>query len=199
MKDDWFNQVYYSTDGYDDYLTNYIKQGEQITQKLLNNLELKPTAKILDVGCGMGGTVMAFRKRGLNAIGTEISKYCLKNSPVKRHLHRAGVISLPFKNNQFDLVICQDVLCYLNPKQIFQAIKELSGITNHYLYLEVITKHSPNAKQSINPDKLRKSENLLTKKQWLKILTQENLQPIKKLFKDEENPDFNYLFKKIKP
>jgi SAM-dependent methyltransferase len=162
----------------------------------LSKIELKLKANILDVGCGMGGVIKAFRDCDFVAVGTEISDYCLKHSPVKKYLQKVGVTSLPFEDNYFDLVICQDVLCYLDRKQIYQAVKELVGVTKQYLYIEVISKGSPNSKQSVNPDRLRKSKNLLTKQEWFKVFCSENLRPLSKVYSIEDNPDFNYMFLK---
>ncbi|MBU1085166.1 class I SAM-dependent methyltransferase [Patescibacteria group bacterium] len=196
MKSSLFDKDYYSSDNYNDYLTGYKKEGEEFVKLLLGLIKLKPEAKILDVGCGMGGVIKAFRELGFEAFGTEVSEYCLKKSPVKKFIQKIGVTSLPFEDNFFDLVICQDVLCYLNRKQVHQAVNELVGVTKDYLYIEVITKGSPNSRQSVNPDKLRKAENLLAKREWFKLLSLKGLKPLKKVYLTKDNPDFNYLFKK---
>lgn len=196
MTSNQFDEDYYITGNYDHYLTKFYQEGVEIVERLLSIVKLESEAKILDAGCGMGGVVMAFRDRGYKAIGTEISDYCIKNSPLKGCIQKIGVTSLPFEDNSFDLVVCQDVLYYLSHKQVFQAVNELVGVTRKYLYIEVISKGSPNSNQLINPDKLRKARNLMTKQSWLEIFIRQGLKPLCQVYSLEENPDFNYLFEK---
>lgn len=193
MKKNLFNRGYYSTGNYNDYQKIFIDQGEKTAKLLIRSTQLQPGAKILDVGCGLGGVVSAFRKLGFQALGTEISPFCLKSSPVKKYLRSASATSLPFASNRFDLVICQDVLCYLSLPQLNRALKELSRVSSCFVYLEVIPKYSPNTSQRLNPDDLRNINNLFSKKTWLKLIRQSGLKPIQPLYSIKDNPDLNLL------
>lgn len=201
-----FNKTYYTTDAYDDYLERFEKQGLDYAERLEKILKPKKFWKFLDVGCGMGGIVLALRKLGYEALGTEVSSFCLKNSPAKKWIKFGNICSLPFTNKFFEVVITIDALCYLNKKELKKAIKELSRITRRFLYVETICKDSPNANQKLNPDPLRKRGVLLTEKELISIFEKENFQLLGKLFKPEEklilSPnekiDFNYVFKKIR-
>jgi len=79
-----FDEKYFSSGWYSDYLKNYKKLGKFEAKRLVEVLKPKKSWKFLDVGCGMGGLVLALRKMGYKAFGVEISNFCLKNSPAKK-------------------------------------------------------------------------------------------------------------------
>jgi ubiquinone/menaquinone biosynthesis C-methylase UbiE len=194
-----FDKTYYTTGGYDDYLQRFEKQGFDYASKLVKILKPKKSWRFLDVGCGMGGIVLALRKLGYKAWGTEVSPFCLKNSPVKKWIKFGDILNLPFKDNSFEVVLTIDVFCYLNKKEVRQAIKELSRVTKRFLFVETICKASPNANQKTNPDHLRKDKYLLTPKEIIHLLEKEGFQLLGPLFSPAEKVDFNNIFiKKIK-
>lgn len=71
----------------------------------------KNNLKILDVGCGTGGTMLALQQYG-KVWGIDISKlcidYCKKNG--LKNVQIAGATKLPFKENTFDIVLMLDVI-----------------------------------------------------------------------------------------
>jgi len=91
----------------------------------LKRLQIKPGAKILDVGCGTGRhTCAASRLENVIAIGADIS-FDVVTEARRRLLYEealgeqgdgiwgamvADITALPFKDNAFDLVICSEIL-----------------------------------------------------------------------------------------
>ncbi len=201
-----FDKLYYTTGGYDDNLERFEKQGFDYAERLIKAIKPKKTWEFLDIGCGMGGIILALRKLGYQAWGTEVSQFCLENSPARKWMKFGNICSLPFPDKSFEVVITIDALCYLNKKELKEAIKELSRITRRFLYIETICKDSPNAIQKINPDPLRKEGVLLTEKELISLFEKEGFRPLGKLFKSGEKlilspfekVDFNYVFKKDK-
>lgn len=88
----------------------------QSTRKLMiDSLKkyLTNDAKILDAGCGTGGTIIYLQKAGFkNIVGVDISPEALKYCKMRKlaNLKLASVNSLPFSKNSLDAVICLDVL-----------------------------------------------------------------------------------------
>ncbi|MGB6838661.1 MAG: class I SAM-dependent methyltransferase, partial [Microgenomates group bacterium] len=115
---DKFDNNYYTTGGYDDYLTRFEKEGQDIVQKLIKVIAPDPDWCFLDVGCGMGGIILALRNLGFKARGTEVSAYCLEFSPVKKWIKKGNVCKIPYEDASFNVVLCIDVLCYLNKKEV---------------------------------------------------------------------------------
>jgi len=92
--------------------------------------------RILDVGCGLGWYQRPLTKVFRNAtyIGTEFSEYlCAK----KGWIH-GSIVDLKLKG-QFDLVICTDVIQYLNHRDAERAIGNLAKWCRGALYFHVPT------------------------------------------------------------
>lgn len=90
-----------------------------------DRLRLKPGFKILDIGCGSGRhTSAAYQSRDVTAIGVDLNVDDLNDARNRLRLHdqlgehgggawalsAADVLSLPFRDDYFDLVICSEVL-----------------------------------------------------------------------------------------
>ena len=90
-----------------------------------DRLRLKPGFKILDIGCGSGRhTSAAYQSRDVTAIGVDLNVDDLNDARNRLRLHdqlgehgggawalsAADVLTLPFKDAHFDLVICSEVL-----------------------------------------------------------------------------------------
>ncbi|MCJ7827586.1 class I SAM-dependent methyltransferase [Patescibacteria group bacterium] len=192
-----FDQKYYSTGSYDDYLEQFAKEGLQYARFLVAELKPKAGWTFLDIGCGPGGLVAGLRKMGFQTRGVEISPFARRMAPkeVQRYLQKGSATKIPFPEKKFDVSTCVDVLCYLTPKQIISAAKEISRVTRNQAYLEVITLNSPNASQKENPDLLRKEKNLLTEDHLLELLNQGGLRLNKKTTPYPGCPDFYGFFK----
>lgn len=199
LKTNWFenfNKAYYTTDGYDDYLTRFKKEGRGIALRLIEAIEPDSNWRFLDVGCGMGGVILALRESGFKAWGTEVSPFCLKHSPARKWMKSGNICRLSFKDSSFDVVICIDVFCSLDKKEAMQASKELVRVAKHYLYIESVCKGSPNSNQRLNPYLLRKGGDLLTANEIKRMFENNDTLFLEPLYTKEESQDFNGVFVK---
>jgi len=83
---------------------------------------LPTNAKILDAGCGTGGTIVYLKKTGFsNIFGIDNSKLAISFCRQRKltNIKSATVNHLPFKDQSFDAVICLDVLYHagVNPSR----------------------------------------------------------------------------------
>ena len=97
---------------------------------IINKISLSPQANILEVGCGSSAVLDEFTESGKNTYGLDIDlqilKYSYQNYSQTRLINGDG-LSLPFKNNFFDLCFCHYLLLWINdPVTIF---KEMSRVT----------------------------------------------------------------------
>src|SRR3989344_3281721 len=96
--------------------------------------------KILDAGCGTGGTMIFLKRLGYQKItGIDKSKeaiyFCRKRG--LRNIRSGSVNKLPFKNNTFDAIISLDVL-YHQGVNLKKALGEYSRVLkrNGVLYVQ---------------------------------------------------------------
>jgi ubiquinone/menaquinone biosynthesis C-methylase UbiE len=191
-----FDKRYFTTGGYDDYLIRYQKEGKEYANLIKQKLNPLPHWKFLDVGCGMGGLILALRKMGYDAMGTEVSPYVLKYSPAKRWMIKAEITDLPFEDRRFDVVTAFEVLYYLAKQEVDKAIGELCRVAKSYVIIDTIDKNSPNASQEHNPDELRKFKYLVPAEFLIKHFLIHRYTFLKKFLPLDQDPDFNGIFKR---
>jgi monoamine oxidase/SAM-dependent methyltransferase len=129
----------------------------------------KPPYRLLDVGSASGLTLKEFQKLGAEAWGVEKSAYIHRRTPTALRPRNVlgDVRSLPFESDFFHFAY-ETCLCYLPPRDVEQAIRELhrvvkigvffGGITSD-MTREVIEKH----------DLLRGVRTLMTLWQWSEL------------------------------
>lgn len=91
---------------------------------------------VLDVGAGAGLWRDWFRanRPAVRYRSTEVSAYACK-----RYGHEQRDITRWRDDAQFDLVVCQGVLPYLDDEGCARALENLAAMTAGFLYLEAIT------------------------------------------------------------
>ena len=88
-------------------LTTRFKQ-----RQILRFLNLRPSDRLLDVGCGIGYLSGLADSSGADVVGIDMSYRALLHARdrVKGHFANAGAGELPFADNSFDKVIFADVI-----------------------------------------------------------------------------------------
>jgi SAM-dependent methyltransferase len=102
---------------------------------VLENIQKQFSSKdirILDAGCGTGGLLAFLRKHGYqNLSGFDYSAEAIAFSQQRGFDVRQAALPVfadKFSSQKFDIIICNDVLCYLNNDQIrvaYQNIEQL--------------------------------------------------------------------------
>ena len=92
---------------------------------------LKPGARILDVGCGTGEYIRRANELGFSASGVEpadaMRQHAIERNPGSSIV--SGVATeLPYPDQSFDLVICIEVLRYLDQADNRQALREMHRV-----------------------------------------------------------------------
>ena len=101
----------------------------------LEYLEI-PVAKVLDLGCGIGLWRQEILRHHPSAlyIGVEKSAHACKEYGWKR-----GSVTTYRSAKEFDLVICHDVIQYLDDTETEAAIDNLSTLARSALFLKILT------------------------------------------------------------
>ncbi len=137
-----FNGPWYPREAIVKFTARYIKRRVGI-----DLYEIKKDAKkVLDVGCGNGRHVVFFAEQAFNVSGIDISKEAIDVANAwlnKKGLTadlRAGVAeNLPFKNEEFDVVISDGVLDHIPMKNAKEAVNEMKRVLKQegYLFLKL--------------------------------------------------------------
>jgi len=113
-----------------------------VAEALIKNYDLVSGSKVLDIGCGKGFLLYELKLLipGLEISGVDISEHGLKNAKeeVKPFLkkHKAED-SLPFSNDEFDLVISLGTFHNLKLPDLQSALFEMERVgKKSYLMLE---------------------------------------------------------------
>jgi SAM-dependent methyltransferase len=108
------------------YALTSVERGKAIVDLMSTYLSPR-NACVLDLGCGEGGTAIAFAQAGARVFCLDISLYSVMRSLVRSREENATVYgicasgnSLPFRDHCFDLVVCQDVVEHV-PRVILLA------------------------------------------------------------------------------
>ncbi|MCA9371994.1 UMP kinase [Candidatus Woesebacteria bacterium] len=98
----------------------------------------------LDVGCGTGSLVKILRTFDIDAYGVEISEAALEmaDKSVRPFLSQGDITKLPFKENEFDLVLTFDVLEHVDRSYIKRAIQETIRISKKYILHKIYTREN---------------------------------------------------------
>lgn len=110
------------------------RQGDFIAA-YLRHLEV-PVKSVLDIGCGLGRLLAALRSAfpTARAVGVESSPYLCDAMGWE-----AGSLPSFPTVRQYDLVICYDVLSYLEDDPAAEAIKTLGQLARRALYFGALT------------------------------------------------------------
>lgn len=119
--------------------------GFNATDLLLKRTDLKPGARLLDVGCGAGHTSAYIAKNyDCTVCGVDVSSEVLERA---RAMHRgdslhnrlsfevANANNLPFSDGYFDVVLCESVMFFIHDKEA--ALKEMARVVKPSGFLAI--------------------------------------------------------------
>lgn len=121
---------------------------------------------VLDAGCAKGYLVYALRQLGVDACGIDASEYAVSQAleEVKDRIKQGLIQKLPYKDNQFDVVICFDVMEHIPEDEVDKVLSEFVRVAKKYVVIRVPTRHEVN-------DLDRHHETVKPKNWWEKKLS----------------------------
>lgn len=112
-----------------------ITEKEKKRIETLINLIPKEVNSIIEVGCGDGRLINCLKDKHDHLYGMDISEEIIKTVEVPKII--GSIDDIPFKDNEFDLVICSEVLEHL-PINIYEkSLSELERISDKYILISV--------------------------------------------------------------
>jgi ubiquinone/menaquinone biosynthesis C-methylase UbiE len=114
---------------------NPIRQKQRRYERIVSLLDLKPTDKVLNVGCGEGLTFEHFNK--VNPIvGVDLFEKSKIKQDNFKYVQIKGDGTLPFADNEFDAVVCIGVLEHVKPFEALErTCREIERVGKKYLIL----------------------------------------------------------------
>jgi predicted TPR repeat methyltransferase len=96
-----------------------------------------PVHSVLDIGCGTGlwGTALRRLDRSITYTGMDTSEYLCR-----RHGWIHGSVADFKSRRRFDLVVCQDVMQYLDAGEVERGLAAMARVCRGALYFDVPTR-----------------------------------------------------------
>jgi SAM-dependent methyltransferase len=107
--------------------------------KIVEHYRLMPGMSVLEIGCAKGFVLVEFLKLGMKIAGFDYSQYALANShpDVKKFVSRGSIDNLPFKDEQFDLVIAKEILPHVPHKILRKSLRECKRVSKGNIFFEI--------------------------------------------------------------
>jgi SAM-dependent methyltransferase len=103
----------------------------------------RPVRTVLDVGCGEGAwrTVLKAARPGLQYTGVDASRYAVQRFGARRNIRlgQVGRLDELELGGPFDLVVCCDVLNYLDTPELRRGLEQVRVLMGGVAYLELFT------------------------------------------------------------
>ena len=118
---------------------------QAIHQRLLDYVELRENALILDLGCGTGRLLnrLATNFSTIKGIGLDLSPSMLIEARVRNKYHKRLIFisgkaeALSFADEQFDAVFCTvSFLHYPHPQQVFNQVSRVLADGGHFYLVD---------------------------------------------------------------
>ncbi len=114
----------------------YNLRQQPITPEVKRLAEKWKKGKLLDVGCGIGNSILPFAKNGFECFGVDISTEMIRLAKrfsekhgMKINLKEGDILSIDFQKNKFDYVISIAVLHHLDSEEKrLKALKEIKRV-----------------------------------------------------------------------
>lgn len=127
---------------------------------LLNRWQKQNKKEFLDLGCGIGRHTVLFAQNGFNTSGFDLSEEAVNSTKeyankigLKVKLQKGDMLSLPYKDNEFDCILCYNVISHSDTEGILKIIKEINRVLKNdgECYLTLCSKDTWGFKQETWP------------------------------------------------
>jgi acetolactate synthase I/II/III large subunit len=174
-----FGDVYFDGDrlfGYGGYEYD-IKYWNEVAKDIISYYKLKPGDKVLEIGCAKGFLLhdLCENLPGLIVKGLDLSDYAKDNAipEVKDMIEIGDASNLPFKDNEFDLVLAINTLSELDERSCRKALKEIERVKIKNSFITLNSWSDEESRKRFTQWNITGSTNF-SKKAWLKVFEEES-------------------------
>ncbi len=112
----------------------YVTLHQRVFSAIKKQFGDRKNITILDAGCGTGGLWVKLLKAGYSSIkGMDVADFAIETcnekglSPTKANIKQIDTV---FKGQTFDVIVCNDVLCYFNIRIVKDVLRKLTSLLN---------------------------------------------------------------------
>jgi len=166
-----FDKTYFNTGNYQNYKKIAAMWSGRVARRIKKDAR-KIAPRVLDVGCAHGYLMTVLQELGCEVKGLEYSQYAVEQTePVTRSkIKKGSILENSFRQNEFDVVVCLNVLEYIPEAQVSKALGHLVQWTGNLIFFTTCFTHSRYSSQKHSPDPLRLT--VKTEKEWVKLFRQ---------------------------
>lgn len=114
---------------------------QPVIPAFVQHWQLTSNSSVLDVGCAKGFMLYDLVQAipGISIAGIDVSEYAIENgkSEVKTFLSMADATTLPFDDDEFDIVISINTIHNLDRDDCAQALREIERVARHGAFITV--------------------------------------------------------------
>jgi len=129
-------------------ILNLLIPYQELLGTICEELEIKPGEKILEAGCGTGNLALKIKERGGEVIGLdncqEALDIYLKKDPTAKVVLADLREKLPFPDNYFDKIACNNTLYIIPKEKHLETLKELYRILKLDGKIVIVNPHEKN-------------------------------------------------------
>lgn len=120
-----------------------------VATDIIKHFDLKPGARVLDVGCGKGFLVKDLVDQGMDAYGLDVSSYALMNCEpdIVGRVHLGTALSLPFPDGSFDCVLSLNTIHNFKRPDAIVAMQEIQRLSGGKAFVQVDSYRTPEQKE----------------------------------------------------
>ncbi|MEH7343527.1 class I SAM-dependent methyltransferase [Bacillus sp. JJ1532] len=180
--------------------------GIQLTKEIFKLEELKNTSHILDVGCGTGQTAAYLAsKYGVKVTGMDINPIMVKKAKIRMKKHQlpveiiqGSIEKCPLKSNQFDFIISESVLAFVNKPRSLKEIFRLLKNEGRFIANELTINHPLKINEKEEIKQFYGFDHILSEKDWITLMKYTGFKNIKisrnqhSILQDNPDVEFQY-------
>jgi ubiquinone/menaquinone biosynthesis C-methylase UbiE len=164
-------------------------RGRAVSEELAAAAAIPHNAKVLDVGCGIGGTSrMLAAEYGCMVTGVDVIQEYIRTATLlselvglqqRTHFVHGSALALPFPDDHFDMVWTQHVQMNIADKQTFYAeIKRMLLRTGRFVYYDIFSTGHGQLQYPVPWADTPELSHLITTGELKVLLQQNGLQPV---------------------
>ena len=177
-----------------------------LTKEIFENESINNNTRILDVGCGTGQTAAYLADQygskvtaiDINPIMVEKAKNRMEKKRVPVEIIQASIENIPLKDREFDLIISESVLAFVNKEKALKEIFRLLKNGGQFIANELVINKPLTSTEEEEVKLFYGIDSVHPENYWIALFKQAGFKNINirlqdlSMFKNDLMPEFEY-------